>query len=44
MRIFLGMIQGPFDFANRFLPEHVLNFFRIIMHMIGRDLRLIGEV
>ena len=24
MRIFLGMIQCPFDFTNRFLPAHVL--------------------
>ena len=44
MWIFLGMVQGPLNFTNRLFPKYVLNFLRIIMHMVGCDLRFIGQV
>ena len=34
----------PFQLADGFVSEHVLNFFRVIMHMVGGDPGGVGEV
>ena len=38
------MVQGPFQLSYCFLSQHVFDHFRIIMHVVRRNTRFIGQV
>jgi hypothetical protein len=37
-----GVIKGALKCAHDFLTQHVLNLLGVIVHMVGRNLGLIG--
>ena len=44
VRVDAGVVEGALKRAHDFLTQHVLNLLGVIVHMVGRNLGLIGKV
>ena len=44
MRVFRRMVECALDLAHGFLPEYVLHFLGVIMHVVRCNLGLVGQV
>ena len=44
MGVHTRMVKGAFKRAHDFLTQHMLNFLGIIVHVVGRNLCLVGKV
>ena len=42
VRVDAGVVEGALKRAHDFLTQHVLNLLGVIVHMVGRNLGLIG--